>query len=197
MQPGDTRSNSLKFLRNRLPICALAFVVGALVSGCAYAAAPTPDQSNLLSAAKREIQDSNESRNRETACSIYVKDVLNRAGYAVPAFMANEFNDIVAKFLPNWSEVAFNSHDSSNDQDDLKKFLNAQPDHSVLLAQWPRINRSGHVALIEKVADDSYVIYQAQQGKATPHSKPTTLASLLYSANQYGDRSKLRLFVER
>ncbi len=192
----------MKKLRSILPVYALSVtLIGTVVgifTGCSgfSTSVQASEQPNLLVAAKLEIAASNANGNKETACSTFVMKVLNRAGYAVPAFSANDFEAVAATYLPSLTSRNFNAADSENNQGRLREFLNSLGDGSVVIAQWPRINRSGHIAFIEKVATDSFVIYQAQAGLSLPHSKPTTIDALLYIRNQWGDRSRMRIFYE-
>ncbi len=184
----------MKFLRLILTV----FVVGSSV-GCADAGesfgASSEQSSDLIVAAKMEIALSKQNGSNQTACSIFVRNVLLRAGHNVPTFMANDFEKIVTGYLPEWTAHAFTADSTDHGQDQLKELLNSKPDHTAFLAQWPRVGRSGHVAIIEKVSTNEFVIYQAQQAKSTPHGQSTTPSSLLYSPNQWGDRTHLRIFT--
>lgn len=184
----------MKFLRLILPLFVLIATAGCGKAGAFTAAS---EDSLLIEAAKEEISISNSTNNKETACSIFVRNVLKRAGYSVPSFMANEFDGIVAQYLPTWTGLAFTAGSTDHGKDALRATLNSYPDHTAFLAQWPRANMSGHVAILEKNGPDEFTIYQAQQGRATPHMKATTVEALLYARNQYGDRTHLRIFVHR
>jgi hypothetical protein len=154
------------------------------------------DSAMLTSAAQKEIQASNANGNTETACDLYLINVLNRAGFPIGHFLANEMDQAIHAHLPNWRVQSFATDNPDQDQSRLRDFLNAAPDGTTFLAQWSRIGESGHVALIEKLSLDHYVIYQAQRGLSLPFSKPTKISSLLYAKGKWGDRSHLRLFFE-
>ncbi len=200
---GSPTDHIMKKLRGILPVYALSVTLMGTLAGlfasCAgfsTASQASTEQPDLLSAAKLEIAFSNANGNKETACSTFVMKVLNRAGHSVSAFSANDFEAVAANNLPSWNSKSFRAEDSQNNQDELRGFLNSLSDGSIVIAQWPRINRSGHIAFIEKVSDDSFVIYQAQAGLSLPHKKSTTIESLLYIRNQWGDRSHMRIFYD-
>ncbi|MES3036675.1 MAG: hypothetical protein V4736_02100, partial [Bdellovibrionota bacterium] len=154
------------------------------------------DSTIILQAAKEEIQFSKDSGSTVTACSIYVGNVLDRAGFSVGSFVSNNFHNSMAAHLPHWQSAQFTTDNPGEDQEALRNFLNAAPDHSVFLAQWSRVGQGGHVAIVEKVSADNYLIYQSQSNLTLPHSKPAKVRNLLYPKGEWGDRSHLRLFFE-
>jgi hypothetical protein len=123
-------------------------------------------------------------------------NVLNRAGFPIGHFLANDLDKAMQRHLPHWQVAQFSTDNTVGDQAVLRDFLNSAPDHTAFLAQWSRVGRSGHVALVEKISTGNYMIYQAQMGLATPYSSPAKIQSLLYPKGQWGDRSHLRLFFE-
>lgn len=173
-----------------------------LISGCAgYSAhvdlsGESATAADLVKAAKEEVRISDEEKSQETACSIFVLKVLKRSGIEMKPFTANGFSDFVETVLPDWIREEFSIHDASRGREALRYYLNEAHDGSAFIAQWPREGRSGHIAIIEKVAHDKFIIYQAQSGRATAHSKETSVESLLYAKNQWGERAKLRLYHE-
>ncbi len=184
----------MKFLRLILTVFVVAGTQGCGASGGFVV--NSGSSSDLIMAAKEEIAISRENDSHETACSIYIRNVLKRAGYSVPNFMANDFDKVAAADLEGWTAHAFTADSSDHGRDQLRELLNSKPDHSAFIAQWPRIGNNGHVAIIEKASNNEFVIYQAQQGKATPHSQSTTVEALLYSRNSWGDRGHLRVFTQ-
>lgn len=194
----------MKFVLNQLTKSGIGGWVKALVFlflttvlvGCAgYASDFSSDSSEVVNAAQAEIDHANQMESKDTQCSDYVAAVMRRLGLVVPAFHANDFDKIAAKFLPGWSMTEFTTDDLSAGRASLRQYLNSYPDHTAFFAQWPRTGQSGHVAIVEKVADDSYIIYQAQAGLATPYKKATKVEALLYGTAGV-DRSKLRLWTE-
>ena len=149
----------------------------------------------VVNAAAAEIDQSNASGNKDTQCSNYVAAVMRRLGYKVSSFHANDFQDVAAKVLPDWKMTEFTTEDLAKGRLELRQYLNSFPDHTAFFAQWPRTGQSGHVAIVEKVGDDSYVIYQAQAGLNTPYKKAAKVESLLYGTIGV-DRSRLRLWAE-
>jgi hypothetical protein len=175
---------------------ALTFIATSLVACAGYANQEfSSENSEVVNAANAEINQSNATGNKDTQCSNYVAAVLRRLGYKVPSFRANDFHDIAAQYLPDWKKTEFTTDDISESRASLRQFLNAFPDHTAFFAQWPRNGESGHVAIVEKIADDSYLIYQAQAGMNTPYKKAIKVESLLYGRLGV-DRSRLRLWTE-
>jgi len=162
--------------------------IGVLLAASSTLAGAGKISNGIVQAAKDQIRKGDSS----TSCSLYLRRVLNRAGYPFRDFMANDFNSAMQKNLPNWSQQAFSV--AKNGRTSLRRFLNSAPDQAAFLAQWPRKGRSGHVAIIVKESSDRYRIYQAQLGLAKAHSKRATIENLLYAPNSYGNRSNLRLF---
>lgn len=154
-----------------------------------FAGAASP---KLISAAKAEIARGSD----DTACSAYIRRVLNRAGYPVQGFMANDFGAQARRYLSSWSIKAFHAGSEASGRNALKRFLNAAPDKTAFLLQWIRSSGSGHVAMVVKEAANLFRIYQAQQGLHTPYSKITSVDGLLYSRNEYGDRSNMRVYFQ-
>lgn len=144
----------------------------------------------LISAARAEIARGSS----ETACSIYVKRVLNRAGFRVQGFMANDFGSQAKRYMSSWNVKAFRA--GSDGRGSLRAFLNSAPNNTAFVAQWLRSGRSGHIAMIVKEANNMYRIYQAQMGLSRPHSKQVSIDGLLYARNSYGDRSNLRVYFQ-
>ena len=120
---------------------------------------------------------------------------MNRAGYPLTNFLANDFRSQIDRYLPSWHRQQFLA-DGSDGRQALRGFLNSFPDHTAFLAQWVREERSGHVALVVKESANRFGIYQAQMGLSVPRYKSVSIEGLLYSPNEYGDRSDLRLFFE-
>ena len=145
----------------------------------------------LIKAARDEIRIGSDS----TSCSLYVRNVLKRASFSFQPFLANEFHMSMRRHLPQWKSDDFFAR-GGRSREALKNFLNSLPDNTAVLGQWPRNNQSGHVAVIVKESANRYRIYQAQQNRASPHAKLTTVEKLLYPRNEWGDRSHLRVFVE-
>ena len=159
------------------------------------AAAP-PDSAALIAAAQAEITAELQSGNTETACDLYLEKVLARAGFKVDHFLANEFDSVMHQDLPKWSAKDITADNLDANRESLRQFLNNAPDKTVFLTQWPRIGRSGHVAMVVKESADVYTIYQAQLGLSLPAAHPVKIEGLLYPQGQYGDRSHIRLFYE-
>lgn len=107
--------------------------------------------------------------------------------------MANGFHSSMQKHLPSWKSQRFSAYEG-NGRPALRAFLNSFPNQTAFLAQWVRSGRSGHVAMVVKNGPNKFTIYQAQLGRALPHSKGASVEKLLYPRNQYGDRSNLRIF---
>lgn len=149
-----------------------------------------PASPAVISAAKAEIARGSS----ETACSIYVKRVLNRAGFGVQGFMANDFGAQARKYMSSWSVKPF--YAGSEGRANLRSFLNSSPNNTAFVAQWIRSGRSGHIAVIVKEANNLFRIYQAQQGLSRPHSKQVSVDGLLYARNSYGDRSNMRVYFQ-
>lgn len=174
----------------------LTFIATSLVACAGYADGEfSSENSDVVNAANAEIAQSNATGNKDTQCSNYVAAVLRRLGYKVSSFRANDFHDIAAQYLPDWKKTEFTTEDLAESRADLRQYLNSYPDHTAFFAQWPRNGESGHVAIVEKVADDSYLIYQAQAGMNTPYKKAVKIESLLYGRLGV-DRSRLRLWTE-
>lgn len=175
---------------------ALAALSSTLVACAGYAQGDfSSSNSDVVNAANAEIDHSNSTGNRDTQCSNYVAAVLRRLGYKVPAFRANDFDQIAETYLKGWQKTEFSTEELSEGRAELRKFLNSAPDHTAFFAQWPRTGESGHVAIVEKVAEDTYKIYQAQAGANTPYSKNVPVESLLYGRMGV-QRSRLRLWTE-
>jgi hypothetical protein len=153
------------------------------------------DSMALIQAAQEEIKISQSSSPTQTACDLFLISVLNLAGFPVGFFLANDFDKAMQAHLPSWQVHTFSSDNVAEDQA-LRTFLNSAPDQIVFLAQWPRVGESGHVALIEKVSENNYLIFQAQMGLSGPHVQAARVQDLLYPKNQWGDRSHLKLFFE-
>jgi hypothetical protein len=154
------------------------------------------DSRILVQSAQYEIQLSKTNGSTQTACSIYLTDVLNFAGFSVGQFVSNDFDKAMRAHLPSWQMAQFTTDNPGADQARLRLFLNSAPDGTAFLAQWTRNGESGHVALIEKAANDQYLIYQAQRGLSLPYVKPARIQNLLYPKGAWGDRSHLNLFFE-
>lgn len=155
---------------------------------------PAYDSQVLIQAANDQIQIDAANGNTQTACDLFLIDVLNRAGFPIGHFLANDLDKAMKQHLPNWRMEPFSTDNVGEDQDVLRSFLNDMPDGTAFLAQWSRVGRSGHVALVEKVSKDHYMIFQAQMGLSLPHSSPARIQDLLYPKGAWGDRSHLRLF---
>jgi|GEM_PF-2845188 len=173
------------------------FLTTVLVGCGGYAndLSSSSENSDVVNAAQAEIEHANQLNSKDTQCSDFVAAVLRRLGLQVPAFHANDFDKIAAKYLPQWSMTEFTTEDLANGRASLRQYLNSFPDHTAFFAQWPRNGQSGHVAIVEKVSYDSYVIYQAQAGLSTPYKKAAKVESLLYGSVGV-DRSKIRLWTE-
>ena len=166
-------------------------------SGMAVNSASLDDHySDLANAADAEVRHSDETGNTETACSIFVRNVLNRMELGIPEFVANDFHLVMEKYLPTWSVSEFRVDDPHTGREALRVFLNDAIDGSGFVAQWPRVGNNGHVAILEKVAADNYVIFQAQLGRSKPHRSAVTIEQLLYAKSETSDREKLRLFAK-
>jgi surface antigen len=179
-----------------MKLLALLFLSVSLAACAGYADTNlASENSDVANAAGAEIDSSNATGNKDTQCSDYVASVLRRLGYKVEAFHANDFDQVATKILPDWKMTEFTTENLETGRIALRQYLNSFPDHTAFFAQWPRVGQSGHVAIVEKIATDSYVIYQAQGGMNTPYKKVTRVESLLYG-NVGVDRSKLRLWAE-
>jgi hypothetical protein len=176
-------------------LTAIIFVGSTLVACSGYSSNMSSEDSELVGAATAEIADSQATNNKDTQCSDFVAKVLRRTGLNVPAFHANDFDKIAAKYLPEWKMTEFTTEDLANGRSSLKQYLNSFPDHTAFLVQWPRTGQSGHVAIVEKLANDSFMIYQAQGGLNTPYAKATKVEGLLYGTVGV-DRSRMRLWTE-
>jgi hypothetical protein len=173
-----------------------ALALSTTLFACAGYSSQLPSETSALAgAASAEIDHSNATGNKDTQCSTYVAHVLRRLGLDVPGFRANDFDQIMETYLPSWKMTEFTSDELSANRSALRQHLNQFPDHTAFLAQWPRTNESGHVAVVEKIADDSYLIYQAQAGTNVPYKKPIKIESLLYGTLGVA-RSRLRLWAE-
>ncbi len=182
----------VKISRSSTWVCLFAIIFAVSAKSSAAKVSQELFSSRIIQAAQAQIRFSQESGDAETACSIYVLKVLNRAGFPSSGFTANEFDQEVLRSLSFLNSSSFLI--SNNDRESLRAFLNSKPDNSAFLAQWVRIGRSGHVASVVKEGSNRFTIYQAQQGLSRPHSKVATVESLLYSPTATGDRSNLRLF---
>ena len=188
-------------LRGLIKWVALA-VVSAATVGCSgypiskFSSEPSSDNSEVVNAANAEIDLSNATGSKDTQCSDFVASVLRRLGYKVEAFQANEFNEVAARVLPAWQMTEFTTENLESSRAELRHYLNSYPDHTAFFAQWPRVGQSGHVAIVEKIAADSYLIFQAQAGLNTPYRKAAKVESILYGTSGV-DRSKLRLWAEQ
>lgn len=160
------------------------------VSNQASAVVRGPASPAVIAAAKAEIARGSD----ETACSIYVKRVLNRADFGVQGFMANEFGAQARRYMSSWSVKPF--YAGSDGRTNLRSFLNSAPNNTAFVAQWIRSGRSGHIAVVVKEANNLFRIYQAQLGLSRPHSKQVGIDGLLYARNSYGDRSNMRLYFQ-
>lgn len=195
----------MKFVRGRLTksgigvgvmkIFVFAFLSTLLTACAGYASGLSAENSEVVNAADAEIDHSNATGNKDTQCSTYVAHVLRRMGFQVPAFQANDFDKIMTQYLPDWKMTEFTVAHLDEGRASLREYLNSYPDHTAFFAQWPRNGQSGHVAIVEKVAGDSFVIYQAQAGLNVPYKKPTKIESLLYGRAGV-ERSHLRLWTE-
>jgi hypothetical protein len=186
----------LKFTSAIIFVCStLVACSGYSINAAANAASENSENSELVNAANAEIAESNASGAQDTQCSDFVAKVIRRTGLNVPAFHANDFDKVAATFIPNWTLTEFTTDDLNAGRAALRDFLDSTPDHTTFLAQWPRTNQSGHVAIVEKVAKDQFVIYQAQAGLSLPHSAPVKIESLLYGARPI-ERSHIRLWTE-
>lgn len=154
-------------------------------------ASPTQNSDVIVRAALEQIQWTKDTGDTVTDCSIYVRRVLARAGMPVSGFSSNDFHKVMARY-PQWKNREFSAEIPSAEQDSLRTFLNSPPDGTVFLAQWPRVGRSGHTAIVQKVSRDNFVIFQAQQGLTLPHASAARVSRLLYTEG----RAHLRLFFE-
>ncbi len=152
-------------------------------------ASPAQDSARIVRAARDQIQWTIDNRDTVTDCSIYLRRVLARAGMPVAGFSSNDFHKVMAKYLPHWKHREFSTDNPGADQSVLRNFFNGAPDGTVFLAQWPRVGRSGHTAIVGKVSFDRFVIFQAQQGLSLPHEAAARVSQLLYA----GGRAHLRL----
>lgn len=175
-------------------LSAVIFIATSVLA-CAGYSSDFSSSSEIVSAAQNEIADSKADGSQDTQCSDYVAKVLRRTGVNVPAFRANDFDKIMAKYLPSWKMTEFTTDDLQAGRAALRDYLNSYPDHTAFLAQWPRVGQSGHVAIVDKVGENNFVIYQAQAGLSLPGSKQTKPESLLYGSSGV-DRSRLRLWTE-
>lgn len=176
-----------------MKLAAAALLVTTLFGCSGYSATSEPA---LVSAAKAQISDS--AGTDDTQCSDYVASVLRRMNVGVPAFQANDFDEIMARYLPTWKMAEFDvdgDGDLKQGRTDLRRYLNSRADHTAFLAQWPRVGESGHVAIVYKVATDEFQIFQAQAGLHTPYAKSVKVESLLYGRHGV-ERSKIRLWSE-
>lgn len=162
----------------------------------ARAGNPAEDSSFIVQAALDQIQWTLDTHDTVTDCSIYVSRVLARAGMPVGGFSSNDFDKVMATHLPSWRHAEFSTENPGADQEVLRNFLNGAPDGTVFLAQWPRVSQSGHVAIVEKISLDHFLIYQAQKGLPLPHASTAHVSQLLYPSSSYGGRAHLRLFFE-
>jgi hypothetical protein len=158
----------------------------------ARAGDPAEDSATILQAALAQIQWTIDNHDTTTDCSTYVARTLDRAGFSVGSYSSNQFDQAMAKHLPNWKRSEFSTDNAGADQDVLRNFLNGAPNGTIFLAQWPRVGRSGHNAIVEKVSTDQFMIYQAQLGLSLPHAATARVSQLLYA----GGRANLRLFFE-
>jgi hypothetical protein len=158
----------------------------------AHAGDPAEDSATILQAALAQIQWTIDNHDTTTDCSTYVARTLDRAGFSVGSYSSNQFDQAMAKHLPNWKRSEFSTDNAGADQDVLRNFLNGAPNGTIFLAQWPRVGRSGHNAIVEKVSTDQFMIYQAQLGLSLPHAATARVSQLLYA----GGRANLRLFFE-
>ena len=156
----------------------------------------TEESARLVQAALEQIAWTQSTHDTNTECSTYVSRVLARSGMPVGGFVSNEFDQVMATHLPEWRHSEFAVINPGGDQQALQNFLDNAADGAVFLAQWPRVGRSGHVAIIEKVSLDHFEIYQAQQGLSLPHSASARVAQLLYPGTNGGGRPRLRLFFD-
>ncbi len=173
-----------KFVATTLALLCLSFSTNVLAVSRG-ASSPV-----IISAARAEIARGSS----ETSCSLYVKRVLNRAGFKVQGFMANDFGSQAKRYMSSWNVKAF--YAGSGGRGSLRAFLNGAPNNTAFVAQWLRSGRSGHVAMVVKEANNLFRIYQAQMGLSRPHSKQVSIDGLLYSRNSYGDRSNLRVYFQ-
>jgi hypothetical protein len=174
----------------------LIFLTLCLLPLFAHAGEPTEDSAKIVKAALEQIQWTIQTHDTATDCSTYVSRVLARAGTPVGGFLSNDFGKVMASHLPNWKRRDFSTDHPGGDQVALRDFLNGFPDGTALLAQWRRVGKSGHIAIVEKLASDQFMIFQAQQGRALPHASPARVSQLLYAPNAYGDRAHLSLYFE-
>ena len=180
------------------------FVSASLIACSGHAAADfsskdstsnSASNSDVVNAAIAEINLANQNHSTDTQCSDFVASVMRRIGLQVHGFRANDFHEVAAKALPTWKMTEFQADDLSAARDSLRRYLNSFPDHTAFFAQWPRTGQSGHVAVVEKVSDNTYMIYQAQGGLNTPYSKSVKIEGLMYGTLGI-ERSHIRLWTE-
>ncbi len=179
----------MKHMQTKIVATTLAMLCVSFSTN-AFALSAEATSTSLVSAARSEVARGSS----DTSCSAFVKRVLNRAGYRVQGFMANDFGAQARRYMPSWSAKAFRA--GSEGRGSLRAFLNNAPNNTAFVAQWIRSGRSGHVAIVVKEANNLYRIYQAQMGLSRPHSKQVGVDRLLYSRNSYGDRSNLRVYFQ-
>lgn len=129
-----------------------------------------------------------EARQLGTPCNIYLRRVLELAGFANDSFLANDFDDYARK---NFSVVKTQTFNRSQDRARLKHHLFNYAPRTPFIMQWPRPGKTGHVAIVERIGTQ-LIIYQANLGRHVARREQTTIESLL-DAN---GRSRLVVYSE-
>ncbi len=132
-----------------------------------------------------------EGKSIGTACNLYLQRVLIRAGFPTGDFIANDFDLYAKKHFKSYKTEDFKIDASRSDKEELKAHLWSYPERTPFIMQWTRPGHYGHVAIVERIAEQ-LIIYQASIGSHTAQRDQTTIERLLSSKN----RASLTVYSE-
>lgn len=129
-----------------------------------------------------------------TACNLYIRRVLEYAGFSGEGFLATDFDIYAKKHFKYYRATDFKQDTHHTETARLRQYIWSYPERTPFILQWSRSGVIGHIAIMERI-EDTLVIYQASLGSYTARKNKTTPEILLNDYNRrvltvYSEMSK-------
>ena len=118
-----------------------------------------------------------------TACNLYIRRVLEYAGFSGEGFLATDFDLYAKKHFKYYRATDFKQDPHHTETARLRQYIWSYPERTPFILQWSRSGVIGHIAIMERI-EDTLVIYQASLGSYTARKNKTTPEILLNDYNR-------------
>ena len=118
-----------------------------------------------------------------TACNLYIRRVLEYAGFSGEGFLATDFDLYAKKHFKYYRAIDFKQDTHHTETARLRQYIWSYPERTPFILQWSRSGVIGHIAIMERI-EDTLVIYQASLGSYTARKNKTTPEILLNDYNR-------------